>query len=154
MPDESTLVGMSTRIDTSALTDDTRLVGYFTPILETAVRRQLWVFFLDEDDRPIGPAMPMDDYPDDPNRVLPTADAGLRKVAELFATRFARLMRECELAQILLVWERPGNRTLSGETLLWARALGAALSAENACVRAQLLLHSRGLRVLAPDDLV
>lgn len=145
---------MSTHIDTSALTDDTRLVEYFTPILETALRRQLWVFFLDEDDRPIGPAMPMDDYPDDPNRLLSTDDAGWRKVAELFGMRFARLMRECELAQILLVWERPGGWTLSGETLVWARALGAALVAEKARVRAQLLLHSGGLRVLAPDDLV
>lgn len=144
---------MSTSTDTSALTDDTRLVGYFTPILETALRRQLWVFFLDEDDRPIGPAMPMDDYPDDPNRPLPTDEGGSRKVAELFGARLARLMRECELAQILLVWERSGGRILSGETLLWARALGAALVAENVRVRAQLLLHSGGLRVLAPDDL-
>jgi hypothetical protein len=35
----------------------------------------------------------------------------------------------------------------------WARALGAACRAEGVAVRAQLILHSRGVRWLAPDDI-
>lgn len=150
----STLVDMTTPIDAPSLTDDARLIEHFAPILDVANRRQLWIFFLDEDDRSGGIAIPIDDYPADPELLVTTADLGRRSAAELFGIRFAGLMREAQLAKIVLAWERPGGRLIDPQTRDWARAFGGALRAEGACLRAQLLLHDGGLRVLTPDDLV
>lgn len=144
---------MNAPIDAPALTDDARLIAHFAPVLDEAHRRQLWLFFLDDGDRPVGPAMPIDDYPATPGLLVDTDDLGQRSVAEVFGIRFAGLMRECGLAKILIAWEREGGSSLDSRTRDWARALGTAFRAEGACVRAQLLLHDGGLRVLTPDDL-
>lgn len=144
---------MNTPITSVPLTDDTTLINHFAPMLDTAIRRQLWIFFLDEDDRPLGPAMPIDDYPTNPRARVKTDDVGEHTAAELFGIRFASLTSDLGLAQIVLVWERPGGRALKGVTREWARMLGDALQRHGAQVRAHLLLHSGGLRVIAPGEL-
>ncbi|WP_156366333.1 hypothetical protein [Microbacterium sp. No. 7] len=145
---------MDTPITASPLTDDTSLLDYVTPLLRRARWRQLWLLFLDENDRPLGPVMPFGDYPRDPDRVVRSDEFGSVTMAQFFAIRFAGMMARSDLAQILMVWERRGDAELAGETLRWARTLRDELVAEGACVRAQLLLHSKGLRVIAPDDLM
>jgi len=145
---------MTTPIASPPLTDDVRLQEYLEPLLQTAARRQLWLFFLDADDRLGGPAMPTGGLPRDPSSMVSTEDLGEQTVADVIGTRFSTLMQELGLAQVVLVWERRGGAKVHAEEREWARALGAALRAEGARVRAQFLLHDRGLRILAPDDVV
>ena len=145
---------MTTPTDTPALIDDATICRVLSPLLECAIRRQLWLMFLDEDDRIAGPFMPNDDYPLDPVETTRTEDLGVVPNAELLAKRFGMLMREFGFAKLLVTWERCGGSRIDPATLAWARAFGEALRAEGVVVRAQLLLHDAGLRVLAPDDLV
>jgi len=135
------------------LTDDVQLEQLLESLLGRAGRRQLWLFFLDADDRPVGPIMPTDDHPLDPRDLWVTEDLGARSVAEVFGIRFAHLMEANGFARVVLVWERRGSDTVTEADRLWATCLGRALRDEGARVRAQFVLHSRGLRQLAPDDL-
>ncbi|MFT4135349.1 hypothetical protein [Microbacterium sp.] len=145
---------MTTHLETPRLTDDATLTAFLAQLLETAIRRQLWIFFLDEDGRIADPIMPNDDYPTDPSLPITTDDLGERTVAEVFGARFAHIVRTVDAAELVVVWEREGDDTIDVETRAWARAFGAALRDEGARVRAQLLLHSGGLRMIAPDDLM
>lgn len=145
---------MNTSAALVPLTDDKALLDHFGPMLGTASRRQLWIFCLDDEDRPGGIAMPVDDYPADPRALVGAGGVEPLSVAELFGIRFAEIAHEANVAQFVLVWERRGGAELTGATRDWARMLGDALHRHGARVRAQLLLHDAGLRVLAPDDLV
>ncbi|MFT4212509.1 MAG: hypothetical protein QM626_11635 [Microbacterium sp.] len=144
---------MNTPITSPTLSDDEGLVRHFAPLLGPALRRRLWLFFLDEEHRPVGPAIPTDDYPRDPHLPVMTDDLGTLTAAELYGARFGQVMRECDVARVVVIWERRGGRRLDRTTREWARAFGEALRERGGRVRAQLLLHDGGLCVIAPDDL-
>lgn len=134
------------------LTDDTLLTARVEHLLERANIRQFWMLFLDEEDVQMPAVMPCDDVPADPYTECEVEDLGTVTNAELLASRIAWLMAECRFAQAVFVWERPGGPRVGDEERAWARELGAACARAGARVRAQFLLHDRGVRVLAPDD--
>lgn len=146
-----------TRADLSAAPDD-RLRATLAPMMQTALRRQLWLFFLDGDDAAVGPVMPCADHPGDPSEPGVVDDLGPIAAGDLFGARFAGLVAMFESAYacrgIALVWERLGDANIDDETDAWAKALGSSLADHGVRVRAQMLLHDRGLRVLRGDDLV
>jgi hypothetical protein len=117
-------------------------------LLQAAVRRQWWTLYLDADDvqRPV--VMPMAGYPERPDE--PSGDD--RTAAELLANRLASIVEQIDAAKVIFVWERPGGPEFMPADVAWARALGAACRVEGVVVRAQLILHSNGVRWLAPDD--
>ena len=133
-------------------TPDERLRARLAPVMQTALRRQLWLFFLDADDEVVGPVMPCEDYPIDPAEPVVVDDLGPVTTGDLFAARFAGLIEEFGFDRIALVWERIGEARLDVETRTWASALGAALARQGVRVRAQMLLHDRGLRMLDADN--
>ncbi|MCR2782987.1 MULTISPECIES: DUF2599 domain-containing protein [unclassified Microbacterium] len=145
---------MSAPIQSPPLTDDLRLQEYLEPLLQSATRRQLWLFFLDADDRLDGPVLPVGELPGDPAVVVQVDDFGDGPFADVLGARLSLLMRELEFAQIVLVWERPGGAKVRAEERAWGRALGGALRANGARVRAQFVLHDRGMQIIAPDDLM
>lgn len=142
---------MTPRLDSPTLPDD-RLCAKLAPVMQTALRRQLWLFFLDGDDEVVGPVMPCADYPIDPAEPVITADLGPAETSEVFGARFAALMEEFGFEFIALVWERIGDAELDDDTRRWASALGGVLAARGVGVRAQMLLHDRGLRMLTVDE--
>ena len=117
-------------------------------LLDRAVRRQWWTLYLDDQDvqRPV--LMPMAGYPEDPYE--PCGAEGT--VAEVLANRLASIVGEIGAAKVVFVWERPGSDDLTTGDREWAGALGAACRAAGVEVRAQLILHDRGVRWLAPED--
>jgi len=134
------------------LTDDTRLTDRVRFLLRRANIRQFWMMFLDENDVQAPVVMPCDDMPADPRALTFTDDLGTVTRAELLAARVAMIMREFGFAQAVFVWERRGGPRVGDEERIWARELAAACAQTGARIRAQFLLHDRGVRVLAPDD--
>lgn len=132
--------------------DDATLERWLFDLLIGATHPQLWLFFLDEDNRPVGPVMPCDELPDHPDEVTTTDDLGTLPIVELFAHRFANLMREFDFAQVIVVWERPGGEEFTDLDRAWAR-LGDHLVRQGVRVRARFLLHEDGMRIITPDDL-
>lgn len=132
--------------------DDAALERWLFDLLIGATHPQLWLFFLDENNRPIGPVMPCDELPDHPDEVTTTDDLGTLPIVELFAHRFANLMGEFGFAQVIVVWERCGGEHITDLDRAWAR-LGDHLVRQGIRVRARFLLHEDGMRVITTDDL-
>jgi hypothetical protein len=134
------------------LTDDTLLTERVRFLLKGANIRQFWMMFLDEHDVQLPAVMPCDDLPADPRTPVHVDDAVATTCAELLAARVASMMAQCGFAQAVFVWERRGGARIGDEERAWARELAAACGRAGARVRAQFLLHDRGVRILAPDD--
>lgn len=113
-------------------------------LIGAACRRQWWMLLLDGVGRQLPVVIPMADYP-----VTPNGGA-----AETLAARIGETVEACGAAAVVFVWERPGGRRLSHLDRSWARALGASCAAAGIAVRAQLISHDRGVRWVAPDDLL
>ncbi|AMB59152.1 hypothetical protein [Microterricola viridarii] len=113
-------------------------------LIGAACRRQWWMLLLDEADRQLPIIIPMADYPTTPNG----------GAAESLAARIGETVEGAGAARVVFVWERPGGRRLTHLDRSWARALGASCAAAGIAVRAQLVSHDRGVRWVAPDDLL
>lgn len=135
----------------SALTDP-RLQELLELMLSGAIRRQVWLMFLDEDDRLSELVLPMADYPDDPDEPEIAEDLGPATAAGLLATRIPAIAEMIGCTQTVLVWEREGGEEFTEAERRWARAMADALRGGDVRLRAQFLLHDDGIRVLAPDD--
>jgi hypothetical protein len=117
-------------------------------LLQHAVRRQWWTLYLDDDDVQRRVLMPMAGYPEHPDEPCGTEGT----VSELLANRLAIIVEDIEAAKVIFVWERPGGAESTPADRAWASALGAACRAAGVDVRAQLILHTDGVRWFAPDD--
>ncbi|GAA1937868.1 hypothetical protein GCM10009775_32460 [Microbacterium aoyamense] len=143
-----------TRLDRDrCLTTDTDLADQLDRLLERAYNpRQLWLLFLEADDRLSDVIMPCDDYPSDPDELFTDPEAGLTDFAHLLADRLGRILELTGAARVVLVWERPGAATLGDDELNWARAMADACREEGVPLRAQFRLHDDGIRILTLDD--
>jgi hypothetical protein len=103
-----------------------------------AIRRQLWLFFLDEHDVQLPLLVPIDDLPP-----LPPDEPMVGLVA---------LAEEVGAASVVAVLERFGDETLTPADVAWARHLRDSTTATSIRLRAILLSHRRGVRWIAPDD--
>ena len=152
-------------------TDDA-LADQLDRVFGHAELRQVWLLFLDEQQRLTDPIMPMDDHPLEPDELIDTEDLG--------RVPFVRAMMErarmaCDLVgaqEFVFMWERRGSETLNHADLRWARALAEVSGADTVGgsagesdgngggdrgratpLRAQLLLHDGGVRVIDPVEL-
>ena len=142
-----------TRLDANdatrpALATDHDVQERIAELLQTAIRRQWWTLYLDEDDVQVPLIMPMSGYPERPD--APCGADGT--AAQLLASRLAQIMEEVGAAKLIFVWERPGRAESTPADREWARGLAEACRAVGLVVRAQLILHDRGVRWFAPDD--
>jgi hypothetical protein len=128
-----------------------RLLG---DLLRSAVRRQLWFIFMDEDHRVAGPLMPCADLPDDPYEPTETADLGTHPVSVVLARRLSMIGEVVGASRVVLVWERTGAASLTANDREWARALADGCREVGMPLRAQFLLHDRGVAPVALDDLL
>lgn len=121
-------------------------------LLQSASRRQMWMMFMDERGCLGEPLIPIDDYPDDPNHVVEVDDLGAVTEARVFMHRAGTLCEMTGNASVVLGWERIGGSAVSQEDRSWARAMAAAAGALGIPLRAQFIVHARGVRQLHPDE--
>lgn len=122
-------------------------------LLDRADRRQMWLLFIDDRGCLGDPLMPMDDYPDDPTVITSTDDLGDLDHASLLMHRIGMLREMTGNEAVVLVWERLGSSIVGVEDREWARAMRDAATALEVPLRAQFVLHNRGVRELALDDI-
>lgn len=136
------------------LAGDDDLAAFLKFLLLGANRRQMWLLFLDDRRRLGDPMMPMDDYPESPDGIVSTEDLGELPHASLLMHRAEMIRGVSNNSAIVLVWERPGPRSIDKETAAWARSMARAARELGAPLRAQFLLYDDGIRQLYPDDYV
>lgn len=124
------------------ITTDEEVLERVDALIGKAVRRQVWLMFLDEDDRQVPLVIPMADYPPAP----------YDGHAEMFAARIADVVESAGAAQVIVVWERRLRATTTEADRVWARELAAACADVDVRIRAQLISHRDGTRWFAPDD--
>ncbi|MGA1837068.1 hypothetical protein VD659_09065 [Herbiconiux sp. 11R-BC] len=118
--------------------DDVSLASLVDEMVGAAIRSQLWLLYLDADDRPIPVAMPLED-------VAPELDDAEIDQVTCLARETAR---QLGAAQLVLVWEREG-----GPALTVGERAGIARVAERypdggLRLRRQFLSHSTGVVAL------
>lgn len=143
----------STELKDRQLTTDDELHAGLELLLERATGRQLWLLFLDEDDRLMSPLMPMDDFPDDPAEIVVTDDLGPLPESRAIVYRTNAIRTMIGGARIVLVWERRGPRGLEVLDRRWATESARHATELGVPLRAQFLLHSKGMRQIHADDL-
>lgn len=134
------------------LRNDDELRELIELLLQRANQRQLWLMFIDDRGCLGEPIMPMADYPDDPEQLTHVDDLGTVSHAQVLMHRAGLFCEVTENVALILVWERPGSRSVRTEDRLWARAMHRQAAALGAPLRAQFLLHDHGVRQLRPDD--
>lgn len=144
----------STALRDRILDHDDDLRDVLQVLLRRASRRQLWLLFLDERGCLGDPVMPMDEYPDDPRGEVEADDLGKVGHAHLLMHRIGMLREITGNASVVLVWERVASSTLDEEDRAWAGAMADEAALLDVPLRAQFLLHNRGMRRLRPDDYI
>ena len=119
------------------MSTDADLLAMATELVGTALRRQVWMFTLDDEQR-LGPLVSrIDDVPVDPDP---------QHIARLAET-FRCIAKEVEGASsVVLVWERPGPPEVRMQEADWI----AGLAATDAPIRAQLVSSDDGVHVVDP----
>lgn len=111
-------------------------------LIGRAIRRQLWLLFLDADDVQLPLLIQIDDLPP-----APTAEG-----REMLAHRFGDIAEATDARAMILVLERYGSDSLSESDRAWARNLHEAADLAGVTLRALLLSHRSGVRWIAQDD--
>jgi len=123
------------------LTTDEAVLERVTLLVRNALRRQLWLMFLDGEDRQLPVLMPTD-VPANPK----TTDA----------TNLARFIRgvndELEATSIVVSLERRGSDEISNDDRAWFRLVRDACAMAELRLRGPLLVHTRGVRWVAAED--
>lgn len=130
-----------TRPDTPLRTDEELADGVYQ-LLGPALRRQVWLLFLDEDSYLQPLVMPCDDLPEP----MTSADS-------LTLGRFAgAAVEHIGASSTVLVVERPSGPWLTEPDRALMRGMHDGCLAAGTPVRAVLLSHRRGVRWVARDD--
>lgn len=123
-------------------------------LLQRANQRQMWLMFIDDRGCLGDPFMPMSDYPMDPNEVVELDDLGAVTNAYLLMNRAGLILEATGNAGVVLAWERRGPSAVADIDRSWARAMAEAAAEMEIPLRAQFVVHSRGVRQLHADDYV
>jgi len=122
------------------ITDDDVLTRV-TLLVRNALRRQLWLMFLDDDDRQLPVLMPTD-VPANPG----TTDA----------SNLARFIHgvndDLGARSIVVSLERRGSDVISDDDRAWFRLVRDACAMAELTLRGPVLVHTRGTRWVAVED--
>lgn len=125
------------------LTTDAALQSRVHDLVGVALRRQLWLMFLDEQDCQLPLLMPAD---------VPRAPE------EGDLVRFAGVLRELVSAvgasSVVVTFERAGDDGLDADDRRWFWLIHRAAQRAQARLRGPLLAHSAGVRWVAAEDYV
>jgi hypothetical protein len=124
------------------LTTDAEIVERVAQLVGRANQRQLWLMFLDETNTQLPLLIPIDALPSEPTDVH-TAHV-LDHVREV--------MDDMGASSLLLVHERYSASALTAQDVAWVSSLARACEASGVVLRAQLLSHRGGVRMIERDE--
>lgn len=119
------------------LPTDELLRARVADLLGTACRRQVWLLFLDDRQVQLPMLLPIADYPPAPGDAAPRLAEAAAAIAE-----------EIGAASIVIVWERRLGAQATRADAAWSRRLAVCCAERGVRVRAQLLCHRAGVRLL------
>lgn len=122
----------------SPLTSDRAVRDFVEQLVGEAIRPQCWVFLLDVDARPLPVALPIDDLP-------MSADP---RESTRFAAALGGIAAGTGAAAVVLALERPGPDDLTPTEAAWARNLRRSFEGRRTRLRALVLVHDRGSRLI------
>jgi hypothetical protein len=120
------------------LTTDHDVRDFVAQLVGEAIRPQCWVFLLDGDARPLPVALPIDD-------LAVVAD---HREATRLAVALDGIAGGTGASAVLLALERPGPADLTPTEAAWVRNVHRSFDACRADLRALVLVHDRGMRIL------
>ena len=123
------------------LTTDEHVLDRVTLLVRNALRRQLWLMFLDGDDRQLPVLMPTD-VPANPG----TTDASN------LARFISGVNDELDATSIVVALERRGSDEISDDDRAWFRLVRDASGMAELKLRGPVLVHTRGVRWVAVED--
>ena len=123
------------------LISDEDVVDRVAGLIDSALSRQVWLMFLDEEHRQSPVLMPSY-LPERPG----AADA------DSLAHFLEVVMAEIEAATVVLTYERPGSSDLDAGDIAWLRTLRASCLSAEISFRGPLLCHDDGVRWVPADD--
>jgi hypothetical protein len=123
------------------LSNDEDVLQRVSALLQRAVRRQLWLMFLDEESRQLPVIMP--------SYVPRSPSEGHRAH---FASFVGILTEDVEADSAVIVYERRGSDELRAADRRWLRFIATACAEAAVPLRGPLLLHDDGVRWIAPED--
>jgi sugar phosphate isomerase/epimerase len=124
------------------LVTDAEIERRVADLIGRANSRQLWLLFLDEFAIQLPLLIPIESLPSEPN--ADEADGVIQRMREL--------MGEIGAHAVVTVLERYGAATLTAQDAAWARALHTACDEQGVTLRAQLLSHRTGVRLVSDDE--
>lgn len=130
-------------IRTIPLPTDRELIPHLQVLLEEALRRQVWIMFLDEQSRPLPVLIPMD----------VEAEAREGDAAALLQALSCVLL-DFENATIVITLERPGPAETMDRDRRWLRSLREACVASGRAFRGPFLMLGDQITQVPPDDYV
>jgi hypothetical protein len=117
------------------LHSDADLIELVSSLVGAAGRRQLWLMFIDSENRPLPLIVPIAGLLDDtPSEQLAALGGRACEIAELTGA-----------ASIVLTWERPGGPTPDDTERRMVSAIAAGIVGGGVAVRASFLSHSNGV---------
>ena len=119
---------------------DADAVSLLEPLLGTAIRRQVWVMFLDESARPLPLLMPM------------TVAARPGAIAVALGLFMAEIGRAEGASGVVVAFERRGGAAVRETDCAWLRAIRAACVVSGLAFRGPVLCHSRGLSTVPSEQ--
>jgi hypothetical protein len=124
------------------LVRDAEIEKRVADLIGRANSRQLWLLFLDEFAVQLPLLIPIESLPSEPTG----------GETEGVIHRMRELMGEIGASAVVTVLERYGAATLTAQDAAWARALQTACDEQGVALRAQLLSHRTGVRLIADDE--
>ena len=126
---------------TLPLTTDIDIQQRVSQLIGVAVRRQLWILFLDDGSVQLPMMVAIDDHPIRPDGT----------VADL-AERVERTLIHERANSVIVVIERYASSDFTAADIAWAAAIHDEFDTQGVPLRAILLSHRRGVRWMAQDD--
>lgn len=123
------------------LTTDDLLLERVSDLIDCALRRQLWLMFLDEEERQIPVLMPA---------YVPRRPEGER--AAMTGEFLRATFDEVGAASLVVVLERRGRAAVTASDREWLRLVHDACLTEEIPLRGPLLAHTKGVRWVAAED--
>ncbi len=124
------------------LTSDESVLERASLLLGHAIRRQVWLMFLDEHDCQLPMLIPT---------YVPRRPG--RQHRENFAQLLGVLFEDADADAMVVAFERRGGDTLTAADREWLALLRAACTHAAVPLRGPLLVQDGGARWVAPDDL-
>lgn len=130
-------------IRTVPLPTDRELIPHLQVMIEQALRRQVWIMFLDEQSRPLPIVIPID----------VEAEAHEGDAGGLIASLSCLLM-DVDKATLVITLERPGPMEVMDRDRRWLRSLREACIASGSAFRGPYLMLGNRIMQVPPDDYV